>query len=231
MFFFTLDRVYAVEAPSIGKCRFTRQARGPWVIPRRFFVGWSLFSFPSELLTTSLVRPEEKNTDVGLRTEWPYRGTCHTFPFWIIPHCVSAKKTARGECVWRGSLKACPQYWHIVSGVWEWACVRVCVRDRERPRETKRDQEGECVGVGAHTSICTVCLYRRVNDCVCVCGTDSVNMQCPTRVWARGCCMPVSVYTVCVCEHVCVQVCVGVCFCICPYHFAHNPVTVLLYLW
>lgn len=38
MLFFTLDHVYAVEAPSIGDCCFTNQEPFPDV-----FVGWSLF--------------------------------------------------------------------------------------------------------------------------------------------------------------------------------------------
>lgn len=42
MLFFTLDHVYAVEAPSIGDCCFTNRARGLESFPD-IFVGWSLF--------------------------------------------------------------------------------------------------------------------------------------------------------------------------------------------
>jgi len=94
--------------------------------------------------------------------EWPYKGTCHTFPFWIIPHCLSAK-TAGGECVWRGLLKACSQYWHVV--VYDWVCASVWAIEIE----------GECVGVGA--SICTVCLYRSASDCVCMGSILSTRIQ------------------------------------------------------
>lgn len=55
----------------------------------------------------------------------------------------------------------------------------------------------------ARTSICTVCLFRRVN------GTESVNMQCSTCVCAAVVCMSVCIQYVCVCA--CVSMCVWVC--------------------
>lgn len=73
MLFLTLD-VDVVEAPSIGDRCFTNQARGP------FSSGWS--PPPQGLRITSLVQTErKKKTDVGFRTEWPYRVTCRAFPF------------------------------------------------------------------------------------------------------------------------------------------------------
>lgn len=120
MLFLTLD-VDAVEAPSIGDLCFTNQAGRPF-----FFV--RLEPPPTsellELRAWCRQREREKNTDVGFRTEWPYRVTCRTFPFWIIPHRLFAK-TASGECARRVSRKACPRYWHLVAYGCECAGVRV----------------------------------------------------------------------------------------------------------
>lgn len=151
MLFFTFDHVYAVEAPSIGDCCFTNQARGLESFPD-IFVGWSLFLWA---LNYKPGADREKNTDVGFRTEWPYRGTCRTFPFWIIPHRLSAK-TARGECAWRGLMKACPLYWHVV--VYDCECVRVCVRERV--------QEGVCRCLRAHQFVQCVCIDVWMTACV-----------------------------------------------------------------
>lgn len=109
---------------------------------------------------------------VGL--EWPYRGTCHTFPFRIIPHCLSSKKkkkTARGECVRRGFNEGLSTIL-TCSSVWLWVCVGVRVWERD---------QGGSVWALARTSICTVCLYRRVNDCVY--GKHTVNTRWPTHTW------------------------------------------------
>ena len=152
MLFFTLDHVYAVEAPSIGDCCFTNQARGLESFPD-ISVGWSLFLWA---LNYTPGADREKNTDVGFRTEWPYRGTCRTFPFWIIPHRLSAKNGQRRMCKERfeeglSTILTCSSVWLRVCG---WVCE--CVRESSRGS----------VWAFARTSICTVCLYRCVNDCV-----------------------------------------------------------------
>lgn len=105
----------------------------------------------------------------------------------ILNHSSSSVcQMARGECVWRGSMKACPQYWHVV--VYDFACVgvQVCVCERKRSRGS--------VWALAHTSICTVCLYR------CVYGKHTVNTH--LRVCATMACMSVCIQYVCVCMSV-----------------------------
>lgn len=189
MLFFTLDHVYAVEAPSIGDCCFTNRARGLESFPD-IFVGWSLFLWARNYKPGA---DREKNTDVGFRTEWPYRGTCHTFPFWIIPHRLSAKM-ARGECVWRGSMKACPQYWHVVVYEWESEWVCECV--------SERDQEGVCGRWRTHRFVQCVCIDVWMTACVW-------EAYCKHSAWfecAGDYGMHVSVYTVCACVCVCMSV-------------------------
>lgn len=77
MLSFTVDHVYAVEAPAINDCCFTNQARGLESFPD-YSVGWSLFL---RALNYKPGADREKNTDSGFRTEWPYRGSCRAFPF------------------------------------------------------------------------------------------------------------------------------------------------------
>lgn len=177
MLFFTLDHVYAVEAPSIGDCCFTNWASGALSHSQTFFVGWSLFFLWALNFTPGA--DAEKNTDVGFRAEWPYRGTCRPFPFWIIPHRLSAKNGQRRMCWERfnegsSTVLTCSRVW-----LWLRGRASVCVWERESP--------GGSAWAYARTSICTVCLYRRVNER----GRSSVNTHSP------------------------VCVCVGLCACLC----------------
>lgn len=103
------------------RCRRSRSSFYWW--PLLYQPGWETFfrqagasSHLCALRIRSLVQTEreKKTTDVGFRTEWPYRVTCRTFPFWIIPHRLFAK-TASGVCARRVSRKACPRYWHLVA--------------------------------------------------------------------------------------------------------------------
>lgn len=82
-------------------------------------------------------------------------------------------------------MKAHPPYRHIL--VYE--CVSVGVRGRSRGS----------VWALARISICTACLYRCVNACVC---------KHIHAASVRDYCMHVCVHTVCVC------VCVHVCMCL-----------------
>lgn len=194
MLFFTLDHVYAVDAPSIGDCCFTNQARGPWVIPRHFC---RLEPFFAELLTTSLVQTERKTQMLGLELSGLIGEHVIHFHFesFLI---VCLPKTARGECVWRGLMKACPQYWHVV--VCDCECVSVRVWERERSRGS--------VWALARTLICTVCLYRCVNDCVCVWEAYCKHAALHSSVRVTIVCMSVCIQYVCVCACLCLSECV-----------------------
>lgn len=76
----------------------------------------------------------------------------------ILNHSSSSvcQKTARGECVCRGSMKACPQYWHVV--VYDFECVCESVWETEFKRE--------CVGVCAHIDLYSVCIDVWMTTCV-----------------------------------------------------------------
>lgn len=110
-----------------------------------FFVGWSLFF--AELLTTSLVQTERKTQMLGLELSGLIGEHVIHFHFesFLI---VCLPKTARGECVWRGLMKACPQYWHVV--VCDCECVGV--------RVWERDQGGVCGRWRAHWFVQCVCI-------------------------------------------------------------------------
>lgn len=107
--------------------------------------------FPPSSELQAWCRQRKKNTDVGFRTEWPYRGTCHTFPFWIIPHRLSAKKKKNGQrrmCMERfneglSTILTCSSVWLCER---EWVCE--CVWEGEIKRE--------CVGFGAHIDLYSV---------------------------------------------------------------------------
>lgn len=75
---------------------------------------------------------------------------------------VRLPKMARGECVRRGLMKACPQYWHVVVYDCERVGVRVCVCERAR----EKDQGGVRGRRHAHRFVQRVCIDAWMTACV-----------------------------------------------------------------
>lgn len=153
------------------------------------FVGWSIFLWA---LNYKPGGDRERTQMLGL--EWPYRGTCHTFPFWIIPHHLSAKNGQRRTCKERfneglSTILTC-------SSVWLWACgcASACVRERER------DQGGVRGRRRTHQFVQCVCIDVWMTACVW-----ETYFKHAAPDW-RAC-----VTIVCMCVCMSVSKCVGVC--------------------